>query len=238
MEKELMDLVKKKAQSVGVTQRQVAKELKVSVPTVKRWWAGKGVTLPVLNKIAGFLGLSLSELFQELEKGSSSHFTYTAEQEKMLANNPQALALFDLLVSGKNLAFIKRKYPLKDSVLTSLLLKLDRAGLIEFGAGNKVKPVNKGEPQWIPGGPLSQKYRKAMIESFLGEHAKSETTFLVHDYLPEDAALIKARIKDLEKLMNVCNGRSGSAASSDSYGGYIAFKKFEWDLRSSLERSE
>lgn len=234
MEKELMNLVKKKALSLGLTQKQVAKDFKVSLPTVKRWWAGQGLTITVLNKLCHHLGIQLSELFHELETGSAARYTYTADQEKMLIQNPQALALFDLLVSGKTLAAIKRRYPLKDSVLTSLLLKLDRAGLIELGAENKVKLVREGEPQWIAGGPLSQKYRRPMIEKLLGDHAKSETVFLIQDYSIEDAALIEARIKDLEKLMHVCNARSSTASQAVSYGAYFTFKKFEWDLRNLL----
>ncbi|MCC2678253.1 MAG: family transcriptional regulator [Pseudobdellovibrio sp.] len=236
MEKQVMDLVKKKAQAMGITQKQMAKELKVSIPTVKRWWAGKGLTLPVLQQVSHLLGLQLSELFHEAESRGSGRYTYTLEQERVLIQNPQALALFDLLVSGKSVAAIKRKYPLKDSVLTGLLLKLDKAGLIELGAENKVKLVKAGEPQWIPGGPLSLKYRRQMIENFLADHPKSETVFLIQDYSPEDAALIEARLKDLEKLMHVCNARSGSATSATSYGVYLTFKKFEWDLRDTLNR--
>jgi transcriptional regulator with XRE-family HTH domain len=236
MEKELMSLVKSKARQMGITQGQVAKQLKVSLPTVKRWWAGKGVTLPVLNQLCPFLGLSLSELFQSLEQQGARSYTYTIEQEKMLVHNPQALALFDLIVSGKSLAYIKRKYPLKEHILTALLLKLDRAKLIEYGPEEKLKPVRTGEPQWIPGGPLSQKYRKTMIDSLLGGHQKNETTFFLHDYTPEDAALINSRMKELEKLMMVCNSRSISAPSSASYGVYMTFKKFEWDLRNLLSQ--
>lgn len=234
MEKILMDVVKKKAHSLGLTQKQVAKELKVSIPTVKRWWSGKGVNLKILNRISVLLGVHLSELLEEVEGRGAARFTYTLEQERMLVQNPQALALFDLLVSGKALASIKRKYNLGDAELTSILLKLDRAKLIELGANNRIKLLRQGEPQWNVGGPLSQKYRRTMIAALLGEHEKSETVFLIHDYFPEDAALIQTRIKDLEKLMNVCNSRVRGANATTSYGAYMTFKKFEWDIRDSL----
>ncbi len=236
MEKELMVLVKKKAQERSLTQKQVAQKLRVSLPTVKRWWGGKGVTLAVLNKICTLLEIPLSELFLESENRASSRYLYTVEQENMLVQNPQALALFDLLVSGKSLAFIKRKYQLPDVLVSSLLLKLDRVKLIKLLPGSKPDLLQKGEPQWIAGGPLSKKYRKAMIASLLGEHLKEETTFLMHDYLPEDAALIQARIRELEKLMNLCNAKSGGSSTAVPFGAYVVFKKFEWDLRASLNQ--
>jgi transcriptional regulator with XRE-family HTH domain len=236
MEKELMFLVKKKAQERSLTQKQVAKEMRVSLPTVKRWWSGKGVTLQVLERICMLLEMPLSELFLESENRAHSRYSYTVEQENMLVQHPQALALFDLLVSGKSLGAIKRKYQLPEALVSALLLKLGRVKLVRVLANNKAVLMQQGEPQWIPGGPLSQKYRKTMIASLLGEHAKEETTFLIHDYLPEDAALIQTRIKELEKLMNLCNAKSGSSGSAASYGVYVKFKKFEWDLRASLNQ--
>ena len=234
MEKEFMNYVKKKARELSLTQKQIAKELRVSLPTVKRWWSGRGVSLPVLNKICVLLGVTLSEVFLEIENQSSSRFTYTLEQERMLVQFSQALALFDLLISGKSMAQIKRKYTLSESRSTSLLLKLDRVQLIELSAENKIKFLHRGEPQWILNGPLSQKYRTIMISSLLGEHTKAETTFLIHDYLPEDLSLIQTRMKDLEHLMNACNSRSAGNQAAVSYGTYMTFKKFEWDLRYSL----
>lgn len=132
------------------------------------------------------------------------------------------------------MAQIKRKYTFSESRLTSLLLKLDRVGLIELNAENKIKLLQKGEPQWILNGPLSQKYRSVMISSLLGDHNKAETTFLIHDYVPEDLSLIQARMKDLEQLMIACNARSTGNSAAISYGTYMTFKKFEWDLRDSL----
>lgn len=234
MEKEVMNYVKKKARELSLTQKQIAQELRVSLPTVKRWWSGRGVSLPVLGNICVLLGVNLSEVFAEIENQSSSRFTYTLEQERMLVQFPQVLALFDLLVSGKSIAQIKRKYTLSESRLTSLLLKLDQVGLIELNAENKIKFLHHGEPQWILNGPLSQKYRTVMISSLLGEHAKAETTFLIHDYLPEDLSLIQTRMKDLEHLMNACNARSAGNPAAISYGTYMTLKKFEWDLRDSL----
>lgn len=234
MEKEIMECVKKKARELSLTQKQIAKELNVSLPTVKRWWGGKGISIEVLGNICVLLGLTLSDIFLEVENQSNSRFSYTLEQERLLVQNPQALALFDLLISGKSLVQIKRKYNLNESLLNSLLLKLDRVGLIELHAENRIKFPRKGEPQWIVDGPLSQKYRKTMIQSLLGYHEKTETTFLIHDYLPEDVLLIQARIRELERLMEACNLRSAGHLAATSYGTYIAFKKFEWDLRTSL----
>jgi transcriptional regulator with XRE-family HTH domain len=234
IELQIMNLIKNKAREAHLTQQRVASELRVSLATVKRWWAGKGVQLGSLNRLCGLIGVSLSQLLVEIEANAST-YTYSLEQEKVLAQHPRVLALFDLLVSGKTAKFIQSKYSFSDDEMFSMLVKLDRVGLIELHEKNRVKLKQTGEPQWIVGGPLSLKYRKRMIESLLGEHVKTEMSFYIHDYLPEDVILLRAKIKELENLMHACNVRGGlKPESATSFGSYICFKQFEWDLREVL----
>ncbi len=156
----------------------------------------------------------------------------------MLASCPQALAVFDLLVSGKQIGFIQRKYSLTESKLFSMLLKLDKVGLIELHEKSRVKLLRPGEPQWIVDGPLSKLYRSRMITSLLGNHAKADTTFFIHDYLPEDLKSIEMKITQLEKEMLSCNARGRlSPAASSSFGSYICLKPFEWDIRNELHKT-
>lgn len=214
----------------------------MSLPTVKRWWQGRGVHLTVLNHLCGLVGLSLGQLFLELE-GGASKYIYTLEQEQMLVNNPKVLAVFDLLTGGDKIEAIKERYSLKEAEFFNILMKLDRAGLVELHPKNKIKLKQRGEPQWIVDGPLSRKYRKKMIESFLGDHPKELIKFYIHDYLPEDVILLKGKLRELENLMETCNARGRARVEATrSFGSYLALKEFEWDVRQvlrarSLQRS-
>lgn len=237
-EKQLMTLIKQKARTIQLSQVQIASQLGVSLPTVKRWWAGQGVSVTVLNMLCGLLGTSMSQLFLEFESGVAA-YSYSLEQERMLASNPRVLALFDLLVSGEPIASIRRTYKLNDAELWALLLKLDRVGLIELHAGNKVKLKRKGEPLWLPDGPLTTMYRKKMIEALIGQHAKPASTFFIHSYLPEDVALLKVKLKELENLMRTCNARGIlQPDKAESHGAYLCFNPFEWSLREKLRSSQ
>ena len=234
LNKEAMQLIKLKARAIHLTQEKAAKELKVSLPTIKRWWNGEGLNLDSLHALCRLVGISLSELFLEIE-GGALRYSYTIEQEKMLAANPRALALFDLLVSGHTIEYSKKQYGLSDLEIVPMLVKLDRVNLIELHPKNHIRLKQKGEPQWIVDGPLSLKYRKRMIETFLGEHPKRETTFYIHDYLPEDLILLKGKISELERLMETCNSRASAREdSTKSYGVYLSIKPFEWNIRDVL----
>ena len=235
-EKQIMNLIKDKSRGIGLSQAKIAAELSVSLPTIKRWWAGKGVSLSILHKLCALLGVSLSQLLLEVE-GGGSVYTYTIKQEKELVANPKALALFDLLVSGESISSIQHKFRLNDLTVSSLLLFLDRIALIDLYPKNKFKLKQQGEPQWIVGGPLSQTYRKKMIDSLLGYHDKQDTSFFIHSYLPEDMVLLKGKLKEFENLLLSCNAR-GIHRPEDtvSYGFYRCFKPFEWSLRSELRK--
>lgn len=236
IERRSIEIIKLKAKSLGLTQAKVAEALHVSLPTVKRWWAGRGITVSVFERLCGVVGISLSSLFLESERGSISYM-YTPEQEQMFIKYPKVLALFDLLVSGESVPSVQKKYSLAKEELFAMLLKLDRVGLLQLHENNKIKLTQTGEPQWIPGGLLSRKYRTKMIEGLLGEHEKSETTFFIHNYTPEDAMQLKVRLKELEEMMLSYNLKGNlNKENSKSYGVYFRFKEFEWDLRELLKK--
>lgn len=236
-EKQIMAALKNKARGVGLTQGKIAADLNVSLPTIKRWWAGKGVSLSNLQKLCHLLGITLSQLLLEVEGGEAT-YTYTLAQEKALVANPRALALFDLLIGGETIPLVQRRYKLTDHSISVLLLFLDRIGLIELFPKNKFKLVQKGEPQWISGGPLSQTYRKKMIDGLLGIHDKKDSTFYIHSYLPDDLVLLKGKLKEIDNLLLACNARAiHRPEETISYGFYRCFKPFEWNLRSELGAS-
>ena len=75
-----------------------------------------------------------------------------------------------------------------------------------------------------------------MIESLLGRHAKNETSFFIHDYLPEDPILLNGKLKELENLMMAFNAKGRmKKEGNDFYGAYFCVKKFEWSLRNVLK---
>lgn len=236
IEKRALELIKKKTKFLGLTQAKIAEELNVSLPTIKRWFSGRSITVSVIENLCKTAGISLSELFLEAERGST-HYTYSVEQESLFIKHPKVLALFDHLVSGDSVTSIQKKYLISKDEMFSMLLKLDRSGLIQLYENNKIKLVHSGEPQWIPGGQLSQKYRKQMIESLLKDHEKADTIFLIHNYSAEDAMQLRIKFKELQEMMLSFNLKGNSNKdNTKSYGVYMTLKEFEWDLRNLLKK--
>lgn len=235
MERKIMLEVKRKMRQLNFTQEQLAKELKVSLPTAKRWLAGRGVNLIILRKISEFLGCSFSELILSAEDHTLESYTYTLEQEKVLSQEPKLLAFLDLLISGKSVAAISSRYNLSSEHVTKMILKLDKIGLLEAHPKERVKLLIHGEPQWIRGGPLSKKFRSVMIEDFLGHHEKEGVHFFAHDYLPHDIQTIEGKIRDIKEFLVAANHRAVmSRKEAVSSAFYLKFGKYEWNLRDEL----
>ena len=114
--KQIAEQIKYKAKSSGLTQAAIANRLDVSLPTVKRWYAGKNLTIPSLKKLSDLLGFSLSELFSAIDS-EKNQFQYTLSQENYLAKHPESLAFFDLLLRGKTIKQIQSQFKLKDRSL-------------------------------------------------------------------------------------------------------------------------
>ena len=231
METEIIDVIKNKLKSRGVTQKMLADDLKVSLTTVKRWYSGRGINLSNLKSLSDYLELSLTDLFALIENKRPESFNYNIAQENALAKEPKVLAFFDYLVRGKSVNFIKKKFNISERELTKILLKLDKIQLIELHPENKIKLLNKGEPVWNDNGPLSQRFKKEILEHFLSSSDFSSSKFFLHDYNLEDALKIKNKMKELELLLKSSNQKAIlNNLETKSFGVYFSLKEFSWNM--------
>lgn len=236
MEKEIMELLKKRAKAQGFTQERLARNLAVSLPTVKRWYGGNGLTIANLKLLCDQLGCTLSEILGSVETAAPTSFSYTLAQETAFVKEPALLAFYDYLIRGKSVATVRSKFRLTEVETTAYLLKLDRLYLIDLHPSNRPKLKHSGEPTWLPGGPLSRYFRSRIIDEFVGDHEKSETVFYLHDYLEEDVLTLKTKLNDLEVFMKQAHRRAlREAKSSQAYGVYFAVKKFRWSMDKFLD---
>jgi len=158
--------IKKKLKEKNITQSQFANLMQVSEPTIKRWLKGEGLLLKDLISMLNRLDLQLSDLASLAEGSMSTQFVYSIEHEKAFIQHQGLLAFFDLLIRGKTPTQIAKKFKLTKKSMIFYLSNLDKLKLIEWLPNNKAKILIQGEPNWIPKGPLSQKFRKEVITEF------------------------------------------------------------------------
>ncbi len=226
---QVMQLVKAHTKSLGVTQVMLAKKLKISVPTLKRWLAGKTISFDHLQQLCSALDLTLGELISHAENAAPKKESYTLAQEEFFVSAPDVLAFFDQLLQGKRVSTIIKKYHLSAHQTERILSQLDKQGLIDWLPKNKVKLRFSGEPVWQKKGPLANHFGKSILSDFLQEQGNSK--FLLAEVLPEDEKQLLARVDDLITFISQCTRRSKTAPDlAKSYGMFVLTKPYRWHL--------
>jgi transcriptional regulator with XRE-family HTH domain len=229
--KEIMSTIKKAASAKGYTQQSLALALNVSLPTLKRWLGGRGVSLEVLKRLADHVGLSISEIASMVENVSPTKFQYSDEQEEYFSHYPDCLAFFDYLLRGFVVSQIKRKFGLSLAQCERYLSKLEKLDLIDWLPRNRIVLRCDGEPEWKPHGPLAQRLRGVIFEDFMKASTVRSQAFLLHDFLPADQKVIQSKIEDVIDFASQCHRRAkASQEVSNPTGIFLAMKEFRWSL--------
>lgn len=234
--KEIMTYIKQQLKAQGITQELIASDFDVSLATVKRWYSGNGISLEKINEICDYLGISLSDVISSV-KNEDLYFDYENEQEVFFSKNPEYLAFFDLLIKGRTLKNIEKKYNLSPKTSTRYLLKLDKLKLIELRENNKFKILVKGEPRWKRDGPLSKRFKDSILTSFFDSKNSLIENFNITEINDTDIIEIQKLIKELMIKVNQASNRAKRTNSKlKSYGLRVSLKEFTWDLSSYLKK--
>ncbi len=232
---EIMKIIKSKALSMNLTQLDIAKEFDVSLPTVKRWYAGKGIGLEQVNTLCIYLGLDFSNVVKSVESSQRSQFQYTYSQERYLSQNPDCLAFFDNLIRGNTVYKIKKKFSLSDLKVNKYLAALDKLSLIKWCPGDKAKLLVKGEPVWQKNGPLSSIFRPKILDEFLNKSSDNEK-FILGDLLDEDIEIINEKLIDVSRYITSAIKRASLYPDeARPYGVFFQVKEYLWSFNNYLK---
>ncbi len=163
----LLALLKETLRARGLRYRDVAAALDVSEATVKRYLAGKGLTLTVMDALCRIAGTSISHLADALAQGGSTRPTQlSAEQETGLVHDLSAAFVFYLLRSRWNADDIAAELGLAPAEIYLRLRRLERLGLIDVLPGNRVKVLTARHLDWHPDGPARRAIDRSLRHVF------------------------------------------------------------------------
>lgn len=231
LSKQAMTIIKNRAKAQGLTQQDFAKNLGVSLATIKRWYGGGTISLDILKDLCHEVGMTVSDVLSAVENQSTTKFSYTREQEEFFADEPSYLAFFDQLLRGYTPAQIQKKFQISARKLTQMLSQLEKLKLIEWLPHNKVRLLVAGEPVWLVGGPLAAKLRREIFQAFLESETKSKAHFFLHDYLDDDLLTIKLKIEELIQITQRAHSRAKYKPEvAKPMGFYLSLQDFRWNM--------
>ncbi|MFN3424112.1 MAG: helix-turn-helix domain-containing protein [Novosphingobium meiothermophilum] len=126
----------------GWTVLRLSQELGVGEATVKRWLAGKGLTIDRLERMARLCGLVLGDLAREAEDspGELAH-ELTLAQEKALCSNIFLSFLFMALLGGIPPEEVAADFAVPARAMEAALERLERLALIDRLKSGRVRPL-------------------------------------------------------------------------------------------------
>lgn len=208
--------IKDKLKEKGITQDDFAKMMGVSSPTIKRWLKAEGLLFKDLTLMLEKLNVRLSEMAILSEASMINNFTYTKNQEEIFINTEGLLAFFDQLLKDKLPSQIAKNFQLTDKSLNFYLSKLDKMKLIEWLPNNKSKLLVNGEPSWILGGPLSQKFRKQIIENHIEHYINNRDQLKIAIYAlsPESYKKINDKYQEILESLRILEIKDSQSIKS------------------------
>lgn len=229
---ETMQSLRQYCRSIGLTQETLAKTLKVSLPTLKRWFTGKGVTLDNLFLLLDTLGLTMQDLARMSPGKDEEAHTFTIEQEDGFLRHPGTLNYLYQLLGGYNPKRIEEKFGISHRSTRRYLKALEGLNLIQVFPGDKVRFLFNGRANVRPDGELAQKIRGQMYREFMDTRTASPgklsyMTLTVHHFLEEDAQYVDQKIKELNGHVRTAIQRSlTSSGKKKDYGLLLGFGPF------------
>lgn len=128
----MLTVLRRHLRQAGWTAPRLSSELAVGEATVKRWLAGKGLTIGRLERLAGLVGLGLGDLAREVEDSAEGLAPeLTLAQERALSSNIFLSFLFLSLLNGVPVAEIAADFEVPPRTMEAALARLERLALID-----------------------------------------------------------------------------------------------------------
>lgn len=154
----LIATLKRLLKARGLTYRDVATGLGLSETSVKRLFSSERFTVERLERLAGLLGYTLSELMAEVGGQVSRLQALTAEQEGQLVRDERLMLVAVCAFNHWGIDDIVATYRLTRADCLKRLLVLDRMGLIALLPGDRIRLKVARDFDWLPDGPIRRHF--------------------------------------------------------------------------------
>lgn len=230
---QLVLTLKRRLKTQGMTYRNLAADLGVSEPSVKRMFATGRFSVDRLVEISHLLGFTLAELAQEAAVSECRLHTLNESQERELVSDEKLLLVVVCVLNQWAVKDIESVYKLTEAECIQRLVKLDRLRLIHLLPGNRVRLNVARDFDWLPNGPIRMYFQEQGLGDFLKVDFSGSDEVMVfsHGMLTESTmAKIQAEIRKLRQRFAELHEESLAAPLSKRRGTGMLLAMREWEL--------
>jgi len=153
----------------GMTYRDLAHQLGLSEPTIKRDLGGGDFSLSRLDRICEVLDISLDELVEHGRASEPALTQLSQAQETALVSDPKLLLATYLIVNDWRFEQIMQTFRVDENDLVSLLLELDRLAVIEYRPPDRIRKLTARNFAWRRDGPVHAFFLGRIMPEFLDD---------------------------------------------------------------------
>ena len=183
----------------GLTYAHVAKALDISEATVKRIFATRNCTLERLDAICALAEVDMAELARSMPRENRLIAQMTREQEEELVTDPELLCVAMCAMHQMRVDEMVALYTLDEARCISLLLRLERVGILEVHENNRIRLRLSRSFAFLPDGPI-MRYVKSQAPDYFdhGFTAPGEVMRMINVRVSAEARV--ALVRRLEQI--------------------------------------
>ncbi len=165
----------------GLTYHTVARQLELSLATVKRLFARGDFSLERFERVSELAGLSMRELLERADEHSAPTKQLTLTQEREIVADPRLFLVTWLVLNRTPFEEIMRWYRFTERELLRYFIRLDRLKVIELQPSNRARLLVSRRFSWRPGGPVQRYLHQKLLREFLASHfVGAQEEFVFH----------------------------------------------------------
>lgn len=213
----------------GLGYTDIAKEMNVSLSTVKRWFSSGGMSLDQFAKILALGGIGLHDLANLMGSAAESEvYFFSEEQEIFFIKNPVTHAFFNALLKYGSVRKIAKAKALNDAVVMKCLNQLHKLELIEWKTGTQYRLLVSAKIGWRRDGPLRRQFFTEAKTEFLNSNfseRQSDFRFLYAPLTEKSASeLLRQISKITTETMHISEVEGSANPHLQEYGILLAVR--------------
>lgn len=231
---ELIDALKRLLRGQGLTYRELAARLKMSEAAVKRMFSLRAMSLQRLEQICDVLDVGLSELAAESVRGRESMAELSEAQEKALVSEPALLLALFLSLNRWRQQDVLAQFSFTEPQWTTLLVKLDRLGIIELMPGNRARTLTSRNFRWRRGGPMERYFREHLLADYFNDafDGEQDGLFLLSGSLSvEGVRQMRQRLEEVVREFDALLIRDATLSAKERIGVSLVLAQKPWLLQ-------
>lgn len=173
----LVNTIKRVMRNQGFQYEDLAKVLDLSLPSVKRIMSQGDLTFERLERIAAWLGLGVFQLLSLAQQGGAQWYEFTEVQDRFFASHPECFYFFIMIVVGKPVDELMKKYNLSREQVEKMFRKMENVDLVKISPSGQARVVSRGPYNWRKGGAMEKKFFASFVSGIEQHFARAITGF-------------------------------------------------------------